>query len=91
MKLRKCIVLAYLSKRFNKPSVTFLRVWTTKTIFLRKILKVSKILKNPAENCENAVFLHIFQHNFTNHALISSAFGRKTQIVGKLLENFEKF
>ena len=32
-KLRKCRILAYFTKRFNKPCVKFLRVWTKNTNF----------------------------------------------------------
>ena len=32
---------------------------------------------------KNALFLHIFQKNLTNHSLSFCAFGRKPQIVGK--------
>ena len=30
-KLLKCIILAYFSKKFNKPCVNFSRVWTKNT------------------------------------------------------------
>ena len=33
------------------------------------------------------IILAYFQKNLTNHALIFRAFGRKTRIVGKILEN----
>ena len=36
-------------------------------------------------------YLTCFSKDLTNHALIFRAFGRKTQIVGKLWENFESF
>ena len=43
-----------------------------------------KIFENlPKKIAKNALFLHIFQKNLTNHSLIFCAFGRKTQIVGK--------
>ena len=51
-----------------------------------------KIFENFLKNIPiNALFLHIFQRNLTNHALFLRAFGRKTQIVGKFRENFENF
>ena len=37
------------------------------------------------------IVLTYFQKNLTNNALIFCAFGRKTQIVGKIWENFENF
>ena len=47
-----------------------------------------KIFENFHKNiAKNPLFLHIFQKNLTNHALIIRAFGRKTQILG----NFENF
>ena len=43
-----------------------------------------KIFENFHKNiAKNALFLHIFQKELTNHALIFCAFGQKTQIVGK--------
>ena len=43
-----------------------------------------KMFENfPKKIAKNALFLHIFQKNVTNHWLIFCAFGPKTQIVGK--------
>ena len=49
--------------------------------------RFEKNLENFHKNiARNALFLHIFQKNLTNHALIFCAIGRKSQFVG----NFEK-
>ena len=49
----KCIILTYFSKKFNKPCVYFLRVWTKKQFignFEKIFEKFEKFLKKIAKN-----------------------------------------
>ena len=50
-----------------------------------------KTFENSHKNiAKNALFLHIFQKNLTNHELIFCEFGPKPQIVGKFLKIFDE-
>ena len=51
----------------------------------------SKIFKNCLIKLGKIIIWAQFKKDLTNHALHFSAFGRKTQIVGILWENFENF
>ena len=84
--LRKLLKLIFsiFFKKFNKPSIRFLRVWTknaTCRIFLRKFSE---------ENCER-IILAYFSKNLTNHAFKFCAFGRTTQFLGNFEKIFESF
>ena len=78
-------------KRFNKPCVNSLRVWTKNTIYWKFRENFQKTFKKISNN---ALFLHIFEQNLTNHSLHFCAFGRKTRFIGnfeKIFESFQKF
>ena len=89
--LQKMHYFSIFSKKFNKPCVNFLRVWTKNAkcrAILRNFRKFSKI---SLENFEKSIILACFSKNLTSHALLLSAFGRKLQIVGKFSETFGNF
>ena len=86
--------MQYLSifyKRFNKPCVDFLRVWTKNKSYWKIWEKFRNFSKNLLRKMRKCIILAYFSKNLTNYALIFRAFGRKTQIVGKCWENFEIF
>ena len=76
-------------EKFSKPCGTFSRVWTKNT-FLGNFEKFSKIFKYFLRKLRKCIILAYFRENLTN-ALIFRAFGRKTQIIWKFWEKFEKF
>ena len=82
-KIAKMYYFNIFFKKVNKPWVHFLCVWTENTICWKFLRKFSY------EIAKNALFLHIFQKNLTNHALIFRAFGRKTHC-WEILRNFRK-
>ena len=59
-------------------------------LFFARLDEKHNLLESFEKSCEsyhkniakNALFLHIFQKELTNHALTFCAFGQKTQIVG---------
>ena len=84
-KLRKMHYFCIFFKKFKKPCVNFLRLWTKNTMYWKFWENFRKLL--------NMHYFSIFSKDFRNHAFIFRAFGRKhnlLEIFEKIFENFHK-
>ena len=79
---------AYFLKKFNKPSIQILRVWTKNAICRKFVRKFSKIFLWKLRKMH---YFRIFFKVLTNPAFKFCAFGRKTLFVGNFLENIREF
>ena len=78
-KIAKNGVLSIFFKKFNKPSIPFLRVWTKKAS-CRKFLE--NFGKFSEENCKKCITLAYFSQILTKAAFKVCAFRRKMQCAG---------
>ena len=85
------MILAYLSKEFNKPCVNSLRDCTKKTIYWKLWECFQKFWNIFFGKLLKCIISAYFSNKLTISALGFCAFGRKTHIVRKFWDNFEIF
>ena len=92
--IRKLLKMHYFNiffKKFNKPCVNLLCVWTKKTMYWKFWENFRKFWKSFFGKLIKCIILAYFSKSLTNHVLIFWAFGRKNnlqKIFEKIFKNF---